>query len=86
MTEKALPITPSVPKRLLLGPGPSEVNPEVLRSLVLPPLGHLDPVLLEIMGQIQDLLRRSFGTKNHVTLALSGTVTAGMAAALANSV
>ena len=39
MTDKVLPIIPSVPKRLLLGPGPSEVNPEVLRSLVLPPLG-----------------------------------------------
>ena len=38
------------------------------------------------MGQIQDLLRRSFGTKNHLTLALSGTGTSGMEAALANSV
>jgi alanine-glyoxylate transaminase/serine-glyoxylate transaminase/serine-pyruvate transaminase len=86
MPDKDFPAVPSVPKRLLLGPGPSEVNPEVLRSLALPPLGHLDPVLLEIMGQIQDLLRRSFGTKNHLTLALSGTGTSGMEAALANSV
>lgn len=86
MPDKTLPTFPSVPKRLLLGPGPSEVNPEVLRSLILPPLGHLDPVLLELMSQMQDLLRRSFGTKNHLTLALSGTGTSGMEAALANSV
>jgi alanine-glyoxylate transaminase/serine-glyoxylate transaminase/serine-pyruvate transaminase len=80
------PTFPSIPKRLLLGPGPSEVNPEVLRSLALPPLGHLDPVLMELMGQVQDLLRLSFGTRNHLTLALSGTGTSGMEAALANSV
>ncbi len=76
----------SPPKRLLLGPGPSEVDPEVLRSLIMPPLGHLDPVMLEIMQQLEEMLRGVFKTQNKVTLALSGTGTAGMEAALANTV
>jgi alanine-glyoxylate transaminase/serine-glyoxylate transaminase/serine-pyruvate transaminase len=74
------------PKRLLMGPGPSEVDPEVLRSLSLPPLGHLDPALLEMMGELQEMLRAVFGTRNRLTLALSGTGTAGMEAALTNTV
>jgi alanine-glyoxylate transaminase / serine-glyoxylate transaminase / serine-pyruvate transaminase len=75
-----------VPKRLLLGPGPSEVDPEVLRALIMPPLGHLDPVLLEMMGDLQQQLRDAFRTKNNVTLALSGTGTSGMEAALCNTI
>jgi alanine-glyoxylate transaminase/serine-glyoxylate transaminase/serine-pyruvate transaminase len=75
-----------VPKRLLLGPGPSEVDPEVLRALTLPPLGHLDPALLKIMDDLQDLLRRTFHTENNLTLALSGTGTSGMEAALLNTI
>src|SRR5436305_7199414 len=75
-----------VPKRLLLGPGPSEVDPEVLRSLIMPPLGHLDPALLEMMSQLQEYLRGAFRTRNRLTIAISGTGTAGMEAALANSI
>ncbi|HYO48339.1 MAG TPA: alanine--glyoxylate aminotransferase family protein [Chloroflexia bacterium] len=74
------------PKRLLLGPGPSEVDPEVLASLALPPLGHLDPALLAMMGELQEMLRGVFQTKNRLTLALSGTGTSGMEAALANCI
>src|SRR5436305_1003354 len=76
----------AIPKRLLLGPGPSEVDPEVLRSLVQPPLGHLDPALLAMMGELQEALRSVFRTRNRLTLAVSGTGTAGMEAALANSI
>ncbi|MDQ3706038.1 MAG: alanine--glyoxylate aminotransferase family protein [Chloroflexota bacterium] len=81
-----IPPHASPPKRLLMGPGPSEVDPEVLRSLLLPPLGHLDPALLQIMQELEDMLRAVFGTRNQVTLAISGTGTAGMEAALANTV
>jgi alanine-glyoxylate transaminase / serine-glyoxylate transaminase / serine-pyruvate transaminase len=81
---KVEPIRP--PKRLLLGPGPSEVDPEVLRALTLPPLGHLDPALLEMMGELEGMLRGVFRTRNAFTLAISGTGTAGMEAALANSI
>jgi alanine-glyoxylate transaminase/serine-glyoxylate transaminase/serine-pyruvate transaminase len=58
----------------------------VLASLALPPLGHLDPALLAMMGELQDMLRGVFQTKNRLTLALSGTGTSGMEAALANSI
>lgn len=81
-----VPAPASPPKRLLMGPGPSEVDPEVLRSLLMPPLGHLDPALLQIMQEIEDMLRAVFATRNRVTLAISGTGTAGMEAALANTV
>lgn len=87
MTENAT-TTPqtTAPKRLLLGPGPSEVDPEVLRALSLPPLGHLDPALLALMGELQSLLRGAFKTDNAATLALSGTGTSGMEAALLNTI
>lgn len=81
-----VPAHANPPKRLLMGPGPSEVDPEVLRSLLMPPLGHLDPALLQIMQELEDMLRAVFGTGNQVTLAISGTGTAGMEAALANTV
>ncbi|MFL5731793.1 MAG: pyridoxal-phosphate-dependent aminotransferase family protein [Chloroflexia bacterium] len=73
------------PKRLLLGPGPSEVDPRVLQALALPPLGHLDPVLLDIMQLLEQRLRSVFQTRNRLTLAISGTGTAGMEAALVNT-
>lgn len=81
-----VPEPASPPKRLLMGPGPSEVDPEVMRALIMPPLGHLDPALLEIMQQLEEMLRGVFKTENRVTLALSGTGTSGMEAALANTV
>lgn len=72
------------PARLLLGPGPSMVHPRVLRAMVAPPLGHLDPQLLHLYQEEQALLRYVFQTQNEWTFALSGTGTSGMEAALAN--
>jgi alanine-glyoxylate transaminase/serine-glyoxylate transaminase/serine-pyruvate transaminase len=57
-----------------------------LRSLILPPLGHLDPALLAMMGELQEMLRGAFRTRNRLTLAVSGTGTSGMEAALVNSI
>ncbi len=72
------------PHRLLLGPGPSIVHPRVLHALSLPILGHLDPVFLGLMDEIQALLRETFQTQNEFTIALSGTGSAGMEAVIAN--
>ena len=72
------------PPRLLLGPGPSMVHPRVLHALSLPLLGHLDPVFLGLMNDIQALLRATFKTQNEFTIALSGTGSAGMEAVIAN--
>ena len=72
------------PRRLLLGPGPSNVHPRVRRALALPMLGHLDPHFLAILDRVQEGLRRLFGTQNRMTLPLSGTGSAGMEACLVN--
>ncbi|HSE46232.1 MAG TPA: aminotransferase class V-fold PLP-dependent enzyme, partial [Gemmatimonadales bacterium] len=72
------------PPRLLLGPGPSMVHPRVLEAMATPLLGHLDPLFLSIMDEIQTGLRRVFATSNRFTIALSGTGSAGMEAAVVN--
>ena len=72
------------PHRLLMGPGPSMVHPRVLQALSQPLLGHLDPVFLALMNDIQALLRATFHTQNEFTIALSGTGSAGMEAVIAN--
>lgn len=74
----------NIPSRLLLGPGPSMVHPRVLRAMATPLLGHLDPEFLNIMDEIQHLLRSVFKTGNRFTIAISGTGSAGMEAALVN--
>ncbi len=74
----------SVPHRLLLGPGPSLVHPRVLRAMASPLLGHLDPAFLHLMNEIQQMLRQVFRTQNPFTIAVSGTGSAGMEAALVN--
>src|SRR5512142_1915571 len=74
------------PFRLLLGPGPSEVHPRVLRAMSAPLLGHLDPRFLEMMTEVQGMLRAVFRTENPFTIAVSGTGSAGMEAALVNLV
>lgn len=70
--------------RLLLGPGPSMVHPRVLRVMATPLVGHLDPDFLIILAEVRDLLRFLFQTQNELTLAIPGTGTAGMEAALSN--
>jgi alanine-glyoxylate transaminase/serine-glyoxylate transaminase/serine-pyruvate transaminase len=72
------------PVRVLLGPGPSDVHPRVLQALGKPTVGHLDPYYLEIMNQMQDMLRSVFRTKNQMTMAISGTGSAGMEATVVN--
>ncbi len=74
------------PRRLLLGPGPSMVHPRVLQAMATPLVGHLDPTFLRVMNDIQTLLRRVFSTTNQFTIAVSGTGSAGMEAAVVNVV
>ncbi len=73
-------------ERVLLGPGPSMTAPRVVRTMATPPVGHLDPALLKIYAEEQELLRYVFNTKNEWTFALSGTGTSAMEAAMANLV
>lgn len=76
------PVQP--PERLLMGPGPSNPHPAVLRAASAPVLGHLDPAYLCILEETADLLRQVFQTRNQLTLALPGTGFSGMEAALTN--
>ncbi len=82
------PKTPELdtPTRILLGPGPGMPHPRVVRALTASTLGHLDPQLLQVYADEQQLLRYVFQTANSWTFALSGTGTAGMEAALANMI
>src|SRR5262245_46876203 len=73
------------PKRVLLGPGPSPVDDRVLAAMAEPLLGHLDPLFLRCMDDIQELLRYVFETENRVTIPVSGTGSAGMEAAMVNA-
>lgn len=72
------------PRRVLLGPGPSPVEDRVLEAMAAPVLGHLDPLFLKCMDDIQEMLRYVFETDNRVTIPISATGSAGMEAALVN--
>jgi len=73
-----------VPSRLLLGPGPSNAHPEVLKALSLNPIGHLDKAYIELMSDVQKLLRYTWQCNNRITLPMSGTGSAAMEASIAN--
>jgi alanine-glyoxylate transaminase/serine-glyoxylate transaminase/serine-pyruvate transaminase len=75
-----------IPQRVLLGPGPSDVPPRVLQALARPTIGHLDPVFLKLMDGVRAGLREVFRTNNEMTLAVSGTGSAGMETVFANLV
>src|SRR5579875_571420 len=70
--------------RLLLGPGPCNVDPRVLRLASAPQLGHLDPEFFRILEDTAELLRWMFQTKNEMTLCVSGSGFSGAEAVLVN--
>lgn len=73
-----IPAVFNPPPRLLMGPGPSNVSPSVLRAMSLPLVGHLDPVFVKMMEEIKAMLRQIFLTSNDLTFPISGTGSAGM--------
>jgi alanine-glyoxylate transaminase / serine-glyoxylate transaminase / serine-pyruvate transaminase len=73
------------PTRLMLTPGPSCMSPRVYRALAMPVVGHVDPWFTEFMGGVQDLLRRVFQTRNHVTFPISASGSAGIETAVVNA-
>jgi len=76
------PLNP--PQRVLMGPGPSDVDPAVLRAMAAPTIGHLDPAFLDVMDQTKAMLRTLFGTSNDLTMPMSGTGSAGMETLMVN--
>jgi alanine-glyoxylate transaminase / serine-glyoxylate transaminase / serine-pyruvate transaminase len=74
------------PRRYLFGPGPTMVHPRVYDALSKPIVGHLDPYFFQVMGDVQQLLKQVYGTKDGITMVISGTGSAGMEASVANFV
>lgn len=67
-----------------MGPGPSDVSARVLQALSAPTIGHLDPAYLAIMDETREMLRKVFRTRNDMTMAVSGTGSAGMECCVVN--
>ncbi len=75
---------PETLKRVLMGPGPSDVDPRVLQAMSRPTIGHLDPAFLDVLNEIRGLLQYTFQTGNEMTFAVSGTGSAGMETCVVN--
>lgn len=73
---------PIVPPRKLLGPGPVDANPRVLRAMSQPMIGYMDPDFLTILDETASLLAQVYGTTEAITMALPGTGMSGMEAGL----
>jgi alanine-glyoxylate transaminase/serine-glyoxylate transaminase/serine-pyruvate transaminase len=75
----------TIPERLLLGPGPSPVSARVMRAMAQPVLSHLDPAMIALLDDLRQRLDATFRAGDGaLSLAVSGTGTAGMEAAVAN--
>ena len=74
------------PHRILMGPGPSDISPQVLQALSRPTVGHLDPLFIQMMDELKQLLKYAFQTENDFTIAVSAPGSAGMEACFVNLV
>lgn len=74
------------PRRILMGPGPSDVYPEVLAAQSRPTVGHLDPLFVGMMDELKTLIQYAFQTKNEMTMAVSAPGSAGMETCFVNLV
>lgn len=72
------------PHRTLMGPGPSDISPQVLQALSRPTVGHLDPLFIQMMDELKQLLKYAFQTENEFTIAVSAPGSAGMEACFVN--
>lgn len=84
LTAEELSVHP--PKRLLFGPGPTQVHPRVYEAMAQPVVGHLDPYFFEISQANQRMLRHVFGTENEWTFVISATGSGGMETTITNFV
>ena len=72
------------PKRILMGPGPSDVSQRVLQAMARPTIGHLDPAFVDMMDDMKRLLQYAFQTKNEMTMPVSAPGSAGMGTCFVN--
>ena len=74
------------PTRVLMGPGPSDVYPQILEALSRATIGHLDPRFVDLMDEVKQLLQYAFQTKNTLTMPISAPGSAGMESVFVNLV
>lgn len=74
------------PQRLLMGPGPVNAHPRVLRAMSADLLGQFDPEMTTYMNETMALYRPIFGTQNRWTFLIDGTARAGIEASLVSLV
>ncbi|TPG47186.1 pyridoxal-phosphate-dependent aminotransferase family protein [Sphingomonas glacialis] len=74
------------PQRLLMGPGPVNAHPRVLRAMSADLLGQFDPEMTGYMNQVMALYRPIFGTHNRWTMLIDGTARAAIEASLVSLV
>ena len=72
------------PPRILMGPGPSDAHPRVLKAMATPLIGHLDPEFIRIMDEVKEMVRETLITQNQLTFVVSGPGSAGMETCLVN--
>ena len=72
------------PRRMLMGPGPSDIDSRVLQALGRPVIGHLDPEFILMMDEIKGLLHYAFQTTHQMTLPISAPGSAGMESCFVN--
>ncbi|WP_219006925.1 pyridoxal-phosphate-dependent aminotransferase family protein [Aquimarina litoralis] len=70
--------------RILMGPGPSDAHPRVLKAMSTPLIGHLDPEFVTIMDEVKTMVQDTFMTKNQMTFVVSAPGSAGMETCLVN--
>ena len=71
-------------KRILMGPGPSDAHPRVLKAMATPLIGHLDPQFVQMMDEVKDMVQRTLLTENELTFVVSAPGSAGMETCLVN--
>ena len=73
------------PTRIMMTPGPSNVDPRVYRAMATPLVGHMDPWFTEMMGDVPVLLRGVFQTQNKITYPISASGSGGIEASVVNT-
>ncbi|TBU73471.1 aminotransferase [Pseudomonas daroniae] len=84
MTTSYSPVNP--PQRLLMGPGPINADPRVLRAMSSQLIGQYDPAMTRYMNEVMALYRGVFRTENAATLLIDGTSRAGIEAILVSAI
>lgn len=74
----------NLPKRILMGPGPSDAHPRVLAAMSKPLIGHLDPEFIKTLDELKEMVKETLFTKNQLTFVVSGPASAGMETCLVN--